>query len=85
MYWVYILQCSDLSLYTGITTDLDRRLKEHNGILPRGARYTQQRRPVKYVYTCRYQNRSDASKEEARIKTLSKQDKQYLIDVSRST
>lgn len=85
MYWVYILQCSDLSLYTGITTDLDRRLNEHNGILPRGSRYTQQRRPVKYVYTCQYLNRSEASKEEARIKALTKQGKQHLIQASDST
>lgn len=79
MYWVYIIRCKDQTLYTGITTDLSRRIDEHNGILPKGSRYTQSRRPVAYVYTQEYINRSDASKEESRIKSLSKTQKEHLI------
>lgn len=71
MYFLYILECSDQTLYTGITTNLDRRLKEHNS-LKLGAKYTKTRRPVKLVYTKEFENRSVASIEEARIKKLSR-------------
>lgn len=74
MYFVYILQCHDQSLYTGITTDLDRRVKEHNSS-KLGAKYTKARRPVKLVYSQQFANRSDASKEESRIKKLSRSEK----------
>lgn len=74
MYFVYILQCVDGSLYTGITTDLDRRIKEHNDS-KLGAKYTKVRRPVKLVYSKEFIDRSQASKEESRIKKLSRQQK----------
>ena len=74
MYFIYILECSDKTLYTGITTNLDRRIKEHNDS-KLGAKYTKTRRPVKLVYSKTFKNRSDASKEEARIKKLSRQQK----------
>jgi putative endonuclease len=74
MYFVYILQCADDSLYTGITTDLDRRIKEHNDS-KLGAKYTKVRRPVKLVYSKEFTDRSEASKEESRIKKLSRQQK----------
>ena len=80
MYFVYILQCADDSLYTGITTDLDRRIKEHNDS-KLGAKYTKIRRPVKLVYSKEFNNRSEASKEESRIKKLSRQQK---IDLFKS-
>lgn len=70
MYFLYILQCSDQTLYTGITTNLDRRINEHNN-LKSGAKYTKVRRPVKLIYSKKYIDRSEASKEEARIKKLS--------------
>jgi len=74
MYFIYILQCSDNTLYTGITTNLDRRIKEHNDS-KLGAKYTKVRRPVKLVYSKEFTDRSEASKEESRIKKLSRQQK----------
>jgi len=78
MYFLYILQCADDTLYTGITTDLDRRLKEHNNS-KLGAKYTKVRRPVKLVYSQQFTDRSEASKEEIRIKKLSRQQKLSLF------
>ncbi len=65
-----MLRCADGSLYTGITTDLARRLAEHNGDGPAGARYTRSRRPVQLVYREAASNRSDATQREAAIKRL---------------
>jgi putative endonuclease len=69
-WWVYLLRCADGTLYTGITTDLDRRLAEHNGDGPAGARYTRSRRPVQLAYSEAARNRSAASQREAAIKRL---------------
>lgn len=77
-YYLYILKCADKTLYTGITTDLKRRVVEHNS-KKLGARYTRSRRPVKVVYSKRFKNRSNASKEEARIKSLKRVEKLKLI------
>lgn len=79
MYFLYILQCSDNTFYTGITTNLDRRIKEHNQS-KLGAKYTKVRRPVKLVYSKDFLNRSTASIEESRIKNLSRQEKINLIN-----
>lgn len=78
MYYLYILKCVDGSLYTGITTDLKRRIEEHNssGL---GAKYTRGRRPVKPVYSKKFRNRSTASREEARIKVLTRKQKLELV------
>jgi len=78
MYYLYILECADKTLYTGITTDLERRVKEHN-LSELGAKYTCSRRPVRIVYEKVFQNRSAASVEEARIKALSRAKKIELI------
>jgi putative endonuclease len=79
-YYLYILKCADKTLYTGITTDLKRRLVEHNsGKL--GARYTSSRRPVKIIFSKKFKNRSTASKEEARIKGLKRGEKLKLVRV----
>jgi len=78
MYWVYILKCSDKTLYTGITTDMKRRVGEHNHSAL-GAKYTRSRRPVKLVYSKKFRNKALASKEEARIKKLSRKEKLELI------
>lgn len=78
MYYLYILKCSDKTLYTGICLDLKRRLKEHN-TSKLGAKYTRSRRPVKLVYNKKYRTRSIASKAEAQIKKLSRQEKLKLI------
>lgn len=71
MYYIYILECADKTLYTGITTDLKRRLVEHNSTKI-GAKYTSSRRPVKIVFSKKFKDRSSASKEEVRIKKLNK-------------
>jgi len=78
-YFVYILRCADESLYTGITTDLQRRVGEHNGKTPGGAKYTNNRRPVRLVYQESCKNRSDASQKEALIKKLRKEEKEQLV------
>ena len=65
-----MLRCADGSLYTGITTDLERRIAEHNGDGPAGARYTRSRRPVQLVYRESARSRSDASQREAALKRL---------------
>ncbi len=79
MYYLYILKCADKTLYTGITTDLKRRLGEHNNS-KLGAKYTASRRPVRLVYSKRFKNRSNASKTEASIKKLSRAEKLKLIE-----
>jgi len=84
MYWIYIIACSDTTLYTGITTDLKRRILEHNGILPGGAKYTHGRRPVELRYSLQCENRSEALKQELNIKKLSKKEKTQLIHRSSS-
>ncbi len=76
-WYVYILECSDGTLYTGITKDTTRRLKEHNN--GTGARYTRTRSPVKLVYKTGEKNRSEASRLEYRIKKLSRKQKLLLI------
>jgi putative endonuclease len=81
MYHLYILRCSDKSLYTGITTDLKRRVAEHN-TSKLGAKYTAGRRPVKLVYSKKFKNRSCASSEEARVKSLSREEKKKLIKIN---
>jgi putative endonuclease len=78
MYYLYILKCSDKTLYTGITVDLERRAKEHNHS-KFGAKYTRARRPVKIVYSKKFRDRSSASKEENRIKHLSRKEKLELL------
>jgi putative endonuclease len=78
MYYLYILKCADKTLYTGITTDLKRRVVEHNST-KLGARYTSSRRPVKIVFSKKFKNRSVASREETRIKKLKKPQKLELI------
>jgi putative endonuclease len=80
-YTLYILQCADGTLYTGITTDMKRRLAEHNSSLL-GAKYTRARRPVTLVYQKTYENRSAASVEESRVKQLSRAEKLELIDLA---
>ena len=79
-WFVYIVRCLDRTLYTGITTDLDRRLAEHNAGL--GAKYTRPRRPVVLVYSEQAISRSAAARREYQIKKLSPTGKMDLIGVS---
>ncbi len=77
MYFVYLLQCADKSIYTGITTDVARRFKEHkNG---EGGHFTRARRAVKILYAEKHKDRSSASKREAEIKSWSRSKKLDLI------
>lgn len=80
-WFVYLLRCADNSLYTGITTDLNRRLAEHNGEngSMKGARYTRSRRPVCLVYSEILASRASASQREYAIKQLSRTAKEQLI------
>ena len=79
MYYVYILECADKTLYTGITNDLRRRVAEHNNSRL-GAKYTRGRRPVKLVYSKRMKDKACASREEYLIKKLSRRDKIALAN-----
>lgn len=83
MYYLYILRCADSTLYTGITTDLERRVAEHNGS-KLGAKYTAVRRPVTLVYSQEFPDRTSASKEEYRLKQLSRDQKLALIAKKRA-
>ena len=73
-----MLECSDKSLYCGITTDIQRRLSEHNSS-KRGAKYTKSRRPVSLVFTSQEMSRSHAASIEARFKKLHVSKKRQLI------
>ena len=77
-WFIYILKCNDQTLYTGVTTDLQRRLDEHNSS-KQGARYTAARRPVCLVYHEKANSRSVAQQREHQIKSLSRKEKQQLI------
>nr|WP_263314364.1 GIY-YIG nuclease family protein [Mammaliicoccus sp. Marseille-Q6498] len=76
-HYTYILECKDETLYTGYTTDLERRLKVHNE--GKGAKYTKVRLPVKLVYHEEFDNKSDALKREYGLKQLSRKQKLTLI------
>ena len=79
MYYVYILRCRDGSLYTGVTTDLKRRLAEHAGAGGRGARYTAAHPPVRYEAAGELPGRGEALRLEGRIKALSRDRKEELV------
>ena len=72
---VYLLLCADKTLYCGSTTDVERRVRQHNGELAGGARYTKSRRPVALLACCTCPSHSSALRIEARIKKLPKADK----------
>jgi putative endonuclease len=79
-WFVYMLRCADNSLYTGVTTDIERREKEHNSKTASAAKYTRVRQPVKVVYQEQAEDRSSACKREWAIKKLSKIRKEALVD-----
>ena len=82
-YFVYILECSDGTLYTGITKDVTKRLDEHN-TSPKGAKYTKARRPLKLLHKEPSLDRSSASKREYAIKKLTRLKKLQLIQKTSS-
>jgi putative endonuclease len=77
-YTLYLLRCSDGTLYTGITSDMKRRIHEHN-TSDKGAKYTRSRRPCIMVYHEDYQNKSAALKREIAIKKMTKAKKEILL------
>jgi putative endonuclease len=80
MNWsVYILRCGDESLYTGVATDVTRRFGEHQSQGPKAAKYVRGRTPLELVYTREIGTRSEAQKEEWRIKQLSRAQKEALL------
>ena len=79
MDWLlYMLECSDNSIYTGITNNLEERLKRHQS--GNGAKYLRGRLPIKLIYKENFINRSEATKREIYIKKMSKKEKKKLID-----
>ncbi len=77
--YTYIVRCIDGTLYTGITYDLEKRLKQHNGATRGGAKYTRDRRPVTLVYSEEYTSYHDAAHREHEIKQLTRQEKLRLM------
>jgi len=77
-HYVYVVECSDGTLYTGYTTDVERRVEEHNA--GEGAKYTRGRTPVEVVHVEEYATRSEAMSREAEIKKMSRKEKERLVD-----
>lgn len=90
-HFVYVIKCADNTLYTGYTTDIEKRIIEHNGegitatAQSAGARYTRGRRPVELVYSEKFVTRSEAMQREYAIKQLSRLEKNTLIGEKIST
>ena len=76
-WYLYILRCKDDTLYTGITTDVEKRLEAHRS--GKGAKYTRGRGPLELVYRECCENHSEALKREAKIKKLSREAKELLV------
>ena len=79
VWWVYVIRCGDDSLYTGIATDVDRRFSEHESQGPKSAKYLRGRLPLKIVFRKEIGTRSEASKEELRLKKMSRREKLALV------
>ncbi len=80
MSWsVYIVRCGDNSLYTGIAIDVIRRFREHQSQGPKAAKYVRGRTPLELVYSRAIGTRSEAAREECRIKKMSKPEKEQLV------
>lgn len=81
MSWhVYLVRCADETLYCGVTTDVARRIAEHNGLLPGGARYTRGRGPVLLVASAECADRSSAVTTEGRVKRLPRARKALFLE-----
>ena len=81
-YYTYVVKCSDGSLYTGYTNDLEKRISVHNE--GKGARYTRSRRPVELVYYEEYPTKEEAMSREWHIKQLTKAEKEKIIGLAKS-
>ena len=78
VHYVYIVRCSDGTLYTGWTNHLERRIQVHNE--GRGAKYTRSRRPVKLVYAERFATKTEALRRECAIKRMTRREKEALFE-----
>lgn len=78
MHYVYVLECADGTYYTGYTTDVDRRVEEHDA--GDGAKYTRGRTPVELVHVESYKSQSAAMQREYEIKQLSRHEKEQLVE-----
>ena len=78
-WYVYLLRCTDNSLYTGVTTDIERRVHQHNHCNKKGAKYTRVRRPVVLVYQENALDRKTACQREYQLKQLTKAEKEQLV------
>lgn len=83
-YFIYILECSDKTLYTGITSDITKRLRQHNGEIVGGAKYTRARRPIALVYREEVKTHAKACAREAEIKAMSRAEKEKLVALSKN-
>lgn len=83
-WWIYFLRCNDNSLYAGVTTDIHRRIEEHNNS-KLGAKYTRARRPVSLAYLEQADNKSLACKREYQIRHLTKLKKEQLVSNFRNS
>lgn len=79
VYYVYIVRCSDDSFYTGITNNLEKRLRQHNGEIKGGAFYTRNKRPVKLIHKEEFATHLEAARREIEIKGWSREKKEVLI------
>lgn len=79
-WYLYIVKCADKTLYTGITTDVDRRFAEHCSGGAKAAKYLRGKAPLELVYRQKAGNRSEASQLEYQIKQMSRQEKMALVD-----
>lgn len=82
-WWCYIVECSDKTLYCGVTNNLQKRIETHN--TGKGSKYCRTRLPVTLVWFCQFENKSVACKEEWRIKRLTRLQKINLINLSSKT
>lgn len=82
MFFVYILQCADDTLYIGKTLDLEKRILAHNGKGKAGAKYTRSRRPVILKYHEHFLTHKEAAQREAELKKLTRKQKDQLVSSS---
>ena len=80
IYSVYVVKCCDGTLYTGVAKDVSKRVSTHNN--GKGAKYTRARLPVKLVFVCRMESRSQALRSEALIKRMTRAQKEILIKLT---
>jgi putative endonuclease len=78
-YFLYIIQCSDGTLYTGISNNIEKRLRQHNGEIVGGAFYTRNKRPVKLVHKEEYETHLEAARREIEIKKFTRKRKEKLF------